>query len=515
MWKRLAVAVAALTLAPACAGCGFDPLGGTKLPVYNQQKPGDAKGPGGPQIPVFASPKTELHWHDCARQLLSSGNLQSPPEGVVLECATLPVQPKERRGTVITLSLARLRTPSTKPEAAPVVLTTGSDVPSTRYLAEFASSSSSSPLTEHPIVAVDRRGLNSSPAANCGPLGVSARRSIVDQMQFQSSGADTFGLLADKARQYIGDCPQYLSMEPGFFDLRHSEEDIEALRSAWQVDRLALIGVGNGASVALTYAHDHPDRVARVVLDSPPPYASEAEVVGEQRAAGLEASLRAFAAQCKALRCSLGPDPEAKLAELLDDAGSGRLGRVSKSLLVEHIATVLALDPEGQPAAITELADQLGAPDSLDSHIGDTLSSRFTDGQLIAGCNDQRNQPTPERAKELAQAWSAKDKYPMVGGVVAKSLLACSGWPTEQALEGPKSFAVPVLATFTKTNPVVGSFDPGPIKALVGLANAKLSIVTWEGVGYSPLLRSRCADDTAEKYLNSGMLEAPELFCPA
>jgi pimeloyl-ACP methyl ester carboxylesterase len=512
MWQRLVAALAALALVCACAGCGSGPLGGPNLPVYNPQKPRDQKGP---QIPVFASPKTDVQWRECARQLDGADNLPAPSRGVVLECASLTVPSQERRGAGVALSLARLRTPATKPDAAPVVLTTGADVASTRYLAAFAASSAASPLTEHPLVAVDRRGLNSSPAANCGPLGAEARRAIVDQMQFQTAGADVFGSLAEKARQYIGDCPQYLSVEPGFFDLRHSEEDIEALRAAWQVDRIALVGVGNGASVALAYAHDHPDQVARLVLDSPQPYGSEAEVVGEQRAAGLEAALRAFTAQCKALGCALGPDPDAKLQDLLGRAGSGQLGSVSKSFLVEYIATVLALDPAGQPAAVTSLADALSDPDELGSRSGGMLSERFTDGQFIAGCNDQRDQPTAERAKELAQAWSAKDKYPLVGDVVAKSLLDCSGWPTGQTLDGPKTFPAPVLALFTKNNPIVGSSDPGPIKALVGLANGTLGLVGWEGVGYSPLLRSRCAQDTAEKYLNSGKPEAAELYCPA
>ncbi|ADG98111.1 hydrolase, alpha/beta fold family protein [Segniliparus rotundus DSM 44985] len=515
MWQRLVTALAALTLVCVCAGCGTGPLGGPKLPVYNQQKPQDQKGQNGPRIPMFDSPKTDLKWRECARQLDGADNLPAPPRGVVLECASLTVPSQERRGASIALSLARLRTPVTKPDAAPVVLTTGADVASTRYLAAFAASSASSPLTEHPLVAVDRRGLDSTPAANCGPLGADERRAIVDQMQFQTAGADVFGSLAEKARQYIGDCPQYLSAEPGFFDLRHSEEDIEALRAAWQVARLALVGVGNGASVALAYAHDHPDQIARLVLDSPQPYGSEAEVVGEQRAAGLESALRAFTAECKALGCALGPDPDAKLQELLSRAGSGQLGSVSKSFLVEYIATVLALDPAGQPAAVTSLADTLSDPDGLGSRFGEMMSERFTDGQFLAGCNDQREEPTPERAKELAQAWSAKDKYPLVGDVVAKSLLACSGWPSGQTLDGPKSFAAPVLALFTKSNPIVGSSDPGPIKALVGLANGALGLVGWEGLGYSPLLRSRCAQDTAEKYLNSGRPEAAELYCPA
>ena len=52
------------------------------------------------------------------------------------------------------------------------------------------------------------------------------------------------------------------------YDSARAAEDLERLRSNWDVPALALIGVGNGARW-LAYAGSHPDKVARLVLDSP------------------------------------------------------------------------------------------------------------------------------------------------------------------------------------------------------------------------------------------------------
>ena len=49
---------------------------------------------------------------------------------------------------------------------------------------------------------------------------------------------------------------------------------------------LALLGVGNGAQVALAYAGSHPSKVARLILDSPLPLAIAAEAATEQRVKG-------------------------------------------------------------------------------------------------------------------------------------------------------------------------------------------------------------------------------------
>src|ERR1043166_9528123 len=52
---------------------------------------------------------------------------------------------------------------------------------------------------------------------------------------------------------------------------REHVEDLEALRGLWRVERLAVAGYSWGALLALLYALEHPDRVDRLGLVSPPP----------------------------------------------------------------------------------------------------------------------------------------------------------------------------------------------------------------------------------------------------
>ncbi len=52
---------------------------------------------------------------------------------------------------------------------------------------------------------------------------------------------------------------------------REQVADLEALREAWGLERLTLAGYSWGALLALLYAIEHPDRVERAALISPPP----------------------------------------------------------------------------------------------------------------------------------------------------------------------------------------------------------------------------------------------------
>jgi pimeloyl-ACP methyl ester carboxylesterase len=66
-------------------------------------------------------------------------------------------------------------------------------------------------------------------------------------------------------------CAAALGARRGFYTARDSAEDIEAVRQALGVERIALYGVSYGARVALTYAQRYPSRVDRLMLQSPPP----------------------------------------------------------------------------------------------------------------------------------------------------------------------------------------------------------------------------------------------------
>ena len=75
--------------------------------------------------------------------------------------------------------------------------------------------------------------------------------------------------LADIVQNSTTSCTDTIAPGDSAYDNTHAATDIERLRSTWDVPALALIGIGNGAQVALSYASSHPDRVARLVLDSP------------------------------------------------------------------------------------------------------------------------------------------------------------------------------------------------------------------------------------------------------
>ena len=52
---------------------------------------------------------------------------------------------------------------------------------------------------------------------------------------------------------------------------REHVADLEALRGHWELDRLTVIGYSWGGLLALLYALEHPDRIARLALVSSAP----------------------------------------------------------------------------------------------------------------------------------------------------------------------------------------------------------------------------------------------------
>src|SRR5262249_57217771 len=118
-------------------------------------------------------------------------------------------------------------------------------------------------------------------------------------------------------------CTDAIAPGDGAYDNAHAASDIERLRSLWDVPAVALVGIGNGAQVALAYAASRPDKVARLILDSPIALGINAEAAAEQKAKGQQAALDAFAAQCVAVNCALGPDPKGAITELLAAAHAG------------------------------------------------------------------------------------------------------------------------------------------------------------------------------------------------
>jgi len=63
-------------------------------------------------------------------------------------------------------------------------------------------------------------------------------------------------------------CARSLGARRGFYTARDSAQDVEAVRRALGLEKIAIFGFSYGAQVAFAYAQRHPDRVDRLVLDS-------------------------------------------------------------------------------------------------------------------------------------------------------------------------------------------------------------------------------------------------------
>ncbi|HEX2283459.1 MAG TPA: alpha/beta fold hydrolase, partial [Mycobacterium sp.] len=406
--------------------------------------------------------------------------------------------------------------PQTPEDAGPLVMTTGSDLPSSVQLPVWLSRSGADVLNTHPIVAVDRRGMGTSGALDCRDLY--DRQEMLDQAQFEA-GDDPVANLCAITQTATTSCTDTIAPGDSAYDNAHAAEDIERLRSTWDVPTLALLGVGNGAQVALAYAGSHPNKVARLVLDSPLPLGIAAEAAMEQRVKGQQASLDAWAAQCAATNCPLAPDPKAAVDALLADARDGRGPRgASVAMVAEAISTALAYPRGDRVSASNELAEAVAAARSGDSNRMNNLMNqaetlRGTDGQFVNGCSDSLNRPTPDRVRELVVAWGKL--YPQFGTVGALDLVKCLNWPSGSAPQEPQNLKVPVLLLGTQNDPIVGNEGVAAVAATALNAGATNKRVMWQGIGHGASIYSPCALPPVIGYLDSGNLPETDTFCPA
>jgi pimeloyl-ACP methyl ester carboxylesterase len=512
------VAVTAVTLLTACApGLAANPRYASDSGGHNHGNGASATStaPAGP--PPIAAPKNDLAWRDCTAKAFSDAALPAPL-GVTLECATYDADLDLVNGTAgtLTIGVMRARSPQTPADAGPLVLTTGTDIATSTQLPVWLARSDAEVLKTRPIVAVDRRGMGMSNPVDC--RDEFDRQEMRDQTQFES-GDDPVANLGSVTVTATTSCTDAIAPGDSAYGNINAAEDLERLRSVWDVPTLALLGIGNGAQVALAYAGAHPDKVARLALDSPIPLGINAEGAAEQQVQGQQAALRAFADQCAASACALGPDPMAAVSDLLAAARDGRgPAGASVAMVANAIATALGFPDGDRVAATNRLAQALAAARSGDAGpitalINRAEDTRETDGQFINRCSDALNRPTPDRVRELVVQWNKL--YPQFGAVGALNLVKCLNWPSGKAAEDPKNLKIDVLLLGVQNDPIAGSDGVAATAATVINAGAASKRVVWQGIGHGASIYSDCALAPLTGYLDSGKAPATDTYCPA
>ena len=265
-----AVSVGAVTLT-LLTGCAPWLAANPQFATDSARNPGagpvTSTEPGGPQ--AIAVPKNDLVWKDCTAKGFRDAGAQPTP-GVQLECAEYDADLDPIAGATgtVTIGVMRARSVKTPAEAGPLVFTTGSDLPSSLQLPVWLSRSGVDALATHPVVAVDRRGMGMSSPIEC--RDDFDRQQMREQAQF-ASGDDPVAGLGSITQTATTGCTDAIAPGDSAYDSARAAEDLERLRSTWDVPALALIGVGNGAQVALAYAGSHPEKIAAWCWTPPPP----------------------------------------------------------------------------------------------------------------------------------------------------------------------------------------------------------------------------------------------------
>ena len=513
-FATVVVLVAATALLSGCVPIlAANPRYATDSGHDGNSKTTTSSAPDGP--PEIAAPKNDMAWRECTSKVFGDAALPAPPS-IRLDCATYDagLDPINGASGTLTIGIVRARSVQTPPDAGPLIFTTGTDMPTSLQLPVWLSRAGADVLKSRPIVAVDRRGMGMSSPVNC--RDIFDRRQMREQAQFES-GDDPVANLGSVTMTATTSCTDTIAPGDSAYDNAHAAEDLERLRSIWDVPALALAGIGNGAQLALAYAGSHPDKVARLVVDSPIPLGISAEDAAEQQVKGQQAALEAFTAQCAAVNCALGPDPKAAVDALLTEARGGR-GPASTASLANGIATALGF-PEGDRVNSTArlarilAAARSGDANPLTSLINQAEAVRDTDGQFINRCSDALNRPTPDRVRELFVEWNKR--YPQFGTVAALNLVKCLNWPSGTAPKEPKNLKVDVLLMGVQHDPIAGSDGVAATAATIINAGSASKRVVWQGTGHGASVYSACALPPLIGYVDSGKIPETDTYCPA
>ena len=169
-------------------------------------------------------------------------------------CATLRVPLDHGGATPGTLDL---KVATSGPADAPVlvILTGGPGQPARYALPGARRRLESIDATGWRLVALDQRGTGAG-ALRCPAL------------QREMGASD----LTPPTRAAVRACADRIGDKRRYFATTDTVADLDRLRQALGVERIALDGTSYGTYVAERYALDHPDRVSRLVLDSVVPH---------------------------------------------------------------------------------------------------------------------------------------------------------------------------------------------------------------------------------------------------
>ena len=228
--------------------------------------------------------------------------------GIEVECTQVPVQ-LDRTGVVpgsISVHVERIQARSRPARGVMFVLSGGPGESVSAGTGIYADALAPA-LATRDLILIDQRGTGLSGALTC------------------PESFDRAETRTDASRE-IAACGVALGTRLPFFTVADVVDDLEDVRLALGIERIALMGVSYGTKIALAYASRYPQHVERLVLDSVVPL-SDSHAFHLNSLAAVPRVLKDVCAR----GCPFTTDPSADLAELVRRLAAGPLvGRVAR-----------------------------------------------------------------------------------------------------------------------------------------------------------------------------------------
>ena len=471
------------------------------LPLPEVELPGFIDAPPGEGIERYLN--QAVSWSECVHN------------GASGQCTNLAVPLDYAAPNTQAITVALFKRPAIAKSAGTLFINPGGPGESGR---NYAAWSGWSVLPEFDIVGWDPRGTGASTPIDCGDTEAIDRLLELNAIPDKPEATAT---LLDSWKQFGLSCLQHSGALLAHISTQDTVDDLEILRSLIGDDHLNYLGYSYGTLIGALYAETYPDKVGRMVLDSPVNLTDDDSISQE---VGFSQAFDSYLNWCaNNTECELGNDSatvQSRIIALLDQLGSTPIPTENR-LLTQHLATFgimgyLYFDESAWPHltnAIVEAeagtgtnllvsSDQVWGRDSLGEY------HTFAPFQAIS-CLDNYDGGLAGAEAD----WVQEKVRSGVLGLYLGINVACVQWPVPP-LDLPtitaKGAAPIVVVGATGDSATPYTYAPWMADQLESGV-----LVTYDGAGHGTSFsqRSSCVDEAVKKYLTGKRVPPNGLFC--
>lgn len=509
------VALGALVLSLACAV----PAAAQTAPTSTPSTPSSTSTTG----TSTPTPAPKLTWRKCGK----------------LECTTLkvPVDYSQPDGEQVGIAVSRRRAADPSRRIGSLIVNFGGpgDAGSTT-LADFAGTYPKEIRDRYDLVSFDPRGVGKSRPVVCVDDTTTDALDAEDPTPDSDAELHAFYDGTNDVADFVAGCVAKNGDWLGKLGSRNVARDIDRLRASLGDAKLHYLGYSYGTVIGAVYAQMFPERVGRMVLDSPVDLSVDALQELQADANGFEHALESFLAWCaRDKKCTFHSSgtPEAAFRALQQkfEAGAALDATTLGGGATNRKAGVAAF----YTAVLSALYDKAYGWPELAQALEDAKTG---DGTLLLALadsyNGRRDDGTYDNIQQVFDAIHCDDRYdaaqswdgfvaeyqrevaalPLLGAYTGSTKLGCDPrYPqppaSEQLGDVRVSGAAPVLILGTTHDPAT-SYQ-GAIDLQSRVAGSRL--VSFDSTEHTAYTKSACIDRIVDSYLLRGHVPKAGITC--